>query len=1837
MSLPPDSQCVATIDAAEQPLSVQLNSPSLFTATLQDDFGNNPNKVFDVVVSVVELPAHGQLSLLGEDAAALNRTLTFASHFQFRELHRLQYSLNQNSRNESSDHFQLQFSYGHSVPVLLTLRICLLPALFPLSLQVSPLEVTRGGVAHITTQHLLLMSSREEKKGALLFRVISGPQHGSILNEHSDDMQVSQFSHAEVVTDDIVYESSSSSTHAEDTVVLEVCSALGCLEQATLPISIYPANVTVQNATIRIDEGALHQFSFQDFNISYPPTYTIRLNVHKQPDHGSLFIRLSGSTDIVANYFTPNDINQGRLFYNNSEREHRHDNFEVHVYAQGEGNEEEVLGFVMRIVLNCVNNHPPEAVVASEGLTVVQGSSVLIPSSILSAHDFDVCSEDRDLMWSVPPFLPILGYLYLDSDPGIKRNINWTEGDIQDNRLYYRNTNPTQSVDIILLTVSDGEREVTDHVRVHVVSVAFIRYPNLEDFSLDEGDSKRITYQHLRYFADNHDSLTDSNFLVTITRLPEHGQLSLDGKELLVNDSFSQDQINSSWLEYTHDHSNNFTDSFAINLTVPIRQDAYQDEFTIKIFPVDDDPPVAILSDPMFVVELERVKIDSRIIQIVDTDTITKADKNRVVCQLLQPLTRGRLEKERFGNLNNHTLNFTKFDLESETANLWYRHLSSPDLRPDQLVFNLTDGTNRQPEIYNLTIIVLPQKVPLKLGRLTVTENEMAFLTPEEIMVTHPYLATVGGVIRLKNNSVPLHGDLVTISTSGMITGRGLRSFTSEQLANGSIAYVHNGNESLHDSFQFQYTAREPAHNNRMSDFVTFHIDVTPVNDQPPLIADNMTTLRLWATDTVLLDHTYLSVSDRDSPPSKLNFTFQLENVGGYLALANDTSTHIHWFTQADVLAHRVMFRHYDGPVGRLTYSVTDGDHTATGLISIIADTLALECDTSMWQTIQLQFLGSTNVTSTHLHCTFSDGRSDREVTFRVSNSRVGHFEVDSETKSDFTSTDISAGLVQYVHSETGYWLETEQLSVSVTSSPAVPADNLPLLVRVQYPQPSPHSQLAVNSVLTISEGSTCSIDDSVLDGRNLRYEAWVGLQTLDVAPTDLEILYKVLSGPQHGNLTLRAGPALNFTQRDLAAASLSYTHDDSETLRDTVVLSVCVRYGANLLWGPLEEKLEIAVTPHNDQPPHLVTTTLEKRLVMGFPTSLSVHDLQVVDADTSSDQIHLTLLSLPSNTDLLLNNSVLAPNTTFPQDAINHNWITLDPFSVGTSTFQFVFTDGVVAGVSAEFVLVVEEHTLSLSSVELITYLQNETLGTELTGKHLNTSTNGHRIQTLFTVLHPPTYGRVMMGGAEVQLFTQVDVDQRRVSYVPHRQAQNHRDNFSLLVNNSGLVLSVDMQVRVLAWGQASQTSSISFTLNQQGLVPQPLPPDLLILTELEREIGRPPTIKLLRKPRFGHLDRRIRMSPDIQQVWSNIEDFQFDDLENGLIVYVWDYAESLPNLTVTDSFSVLVWAEDMQPGEATVTLTLTRPPGHTVMPPTPSATPTSHETSNSSVSATTVASNPSTGSGFPVYTLIPIIGIILFLMLLILVVVIFCLSQQKRIKNKWVPAMSHPRHPSPTPWAPQTPQMPLQVTHYDFDPSALPGGENDHHNSDTSSGFSEPECSPRHTPIRSVYSPHPLGPPYHLQHSRSRMRSNVSITFSSRHSATSELSLDDNSMLHSSVSQYAPHRVSTHTPIPLPVRPASHTAFNRPSGPSGLVGLDSGLASLDGRTIERSLPHSLGQEEVQQLDAHKSQQDYSTKQREMVSDWAVGSALSDLSDPNLQRLFRDAKPVLKKEEYWV
>ncbi len=130
-----------------------------------------------------------------------------------------------------------------------------------------------------------------------------------------------------------------------------------------------------------------------------------------------------------------------------------------------------------------------------------------------------------------------------------------------------------------------------------------------------------------------------------------------------------------------------------------------------------------------------------------------------------------------------------------------------------------------------------------------------------------------------------------------------------------------------------------------------------------------------------------------------------------------------------------------------------------------------------------------------------------------------------------------------------------------------------------------------------------------------------------DTAPGSM--VYTVVTGPTNGTLRVGAAVASLFTQADLAAGRVTYTHNGSETTSDSFVFQLSD--GDTNTVQPLPGTFSISVLPINDAPV-LQTTNPELLIPAGTPRviALTVNQLSATDVDTLPTQLVYTLLSNP-------------------------------------------------------------------------------------------------------------------------------------------------------------------------------------------------------------------------------------------------------------------------------------------------------------------------------------------------------------------------------------------------------------------------------------------------------------------------------------------------------------------------------------------------------------------------------------------------------------------------------
>ncbi|MEM8672094.1 MAG: DUF2341 domain-containing protein, partial [Planctomycetota bacterium] len=221
---------------------------------------------------------------------------------------------------------------------------------------------------------------------------------------------------------------------------------------------------------------------------------------------------------------------------------------------------------------------------------------------------------------------------------------------------------------------------------------------------------------------------------------------------------------------------------------------------------------------------------------------------------------------------------------------------------------------------------------------------------------------------------------------------------------------------------------------------------------------------------------------------------------------------------------------------------------------------------------------------------------------------------------------------------------------------------------------------IATNTGATFNEGSTGNVLTTAM------------LNEGDVDDSGAGLVYTVTDVTDNGTLTLSGFGTLGlndtFTQADIDAGNLSYTHDGSETTGDAFSFSLADggEDGVSAAAGTFS----LTITPINDE--ESLDTNAGLTLDEGTAGTITSAELLASDNDNTTSQLVYTVDVTPTNGELSLNWVTLSATDTFTQADIDAGLIRYrhDGGETTSDTFEFTVDDGTGSTTSATFTLTV-------------------------------------------------------------------------------------------------------------------------------------------------------------------------------------------------------------------------------------------------------------------------------------------------------------------------------------------------------------------------------------------------------------------------------------------------------------------------------------------------------------------------------------------------------------------
>ena len=1709
----PTEDCIADLDAVDPSLTVPISRDPFISIEIYDEHGIDTDRLWNMVLRIAQYPTHGRL-LKGDGEEPITEfTLSDLTNqlVRYRFLNR--------TDPATTDMFHVEISYGNSIPVVVPFHVCIDPVPTPVQVIIRSISLATSTSVLIDNGTFQAENSRGRGGDAITYSIIHQPQWGRVVNQTNHTLTT--FTQAAIDQNTIFYQhlNQSSSSTLKDYFIFTLCTPYVCRGQYNATVTFSITNLTVYNHGLRVDEGG-RAYITKDRLDAVAPQGDVRIHIMRQPSRGQLF--LSGGGDFLypdPKFFDTQDIARRAVWYEHSGTESLEDSFTFSVTA---ANLERTSG-VFSITVNPINNKLP--LLSSKEFYVIAKTTYNITCEDLFAFDEDSDVDSSTLRYSVT-IGPVHGVIHFRNDTSREQSLSvWYERDVRQGLLAYTNTaeltHNREILEILAIDIYDRNQYKPQIVTIHINEITLtVTETSLE---VTEGGEGTIGRDNLIAESNGDDSITDSDLKFHLTLLPRNGNLTLRGRPVT---NFTQADLFSSGLVYRHDHSNTVFDKFNYSVTIAQHDTMKTGTLEINISPIDDDPPTLIFHHkPLFVIEGGEINIISDYIEVIDFDTdMTLATQtNQIQFQIISGPRHGEVKRRQgaAGNKFRTTEVFTLYEVNLYAVRFESHHEQGDDMWYDSFLVNLTDGDNTHDTPYNFSFIILPDIVSVKATPFRVPEGGSVVLPSDTIVALHPYLTTQLGCISV--HDPPKNGTLYNSATGQM----NISEFTTADLVQGHIEYHHNDAEKEKDRLTFTYGAHQPVNPDgvtqpgyfpdrflRTSDVVSLEILVETVNDRDPVVRSN-NTLVMWAEDCAFLSVRHLDVFDADTPDSKLIYTFNF-TFDAYISHINDSnSIMIDSFTQEDVVNSIIKLFHRSGDVGIMYYTVTDGKFSVSSLLRI--ETHRLEIVVLNNNPLNVSMEGMVLITSDALKVRRSNTNStiplcyfDETVEF-IFEAKYGAIIVNGSTNTtNFTDLDITRGLVYYQHTRPDLWEPLEILKLKAKAQ-LTKFKEIYLNITINLPS-EPNSPLAVHKPLLVDEGGQACLNESILDARNVRYNATK--ETFNNTLTSWFHFY--ISETSHGEILVNGKPPRKHpvivSQDQIANGSVCYRNFGDESPEVLIEFSVIIFDSDGYhRGGDTDLILEVFVTLLNDEAPIVVSSNLVMTVVEGFSSCIRNDSLLVYDEDNPATDLVFTVINLPPGGQLWFGGErLLQENDNFTQAMVNEGKLSFKALDIGMWKTLLSFTDGKFLN-QTNFTVEIDEHFIKVERTEVLRYSQNEN-GAHLTPKHVVVSTNGNVNDTVYYLVERPQNGELK--GLTRDGFTQNDLQLGRVLYAPTNY-KAHSDSFKLDVRNREAEnQTITIEVRVGIWGQIRQNKELDFdNVDDRSL---PLPKNLLRLSNLQILLQRPPKILITQQPRLGFLEVKIPTSSFQLQRRSTISRsdlvFSYDFLDYEWVYYTWNATNvSLIDTdeAVNDSFSVLVEGyEGIQPGEATIALCIKNPP-----PLSPERVPPVNESpipSETTNFPTPFQEDEEGSGGFPNYALLPILGVFLCLLLIIVVVIYICITQQGRIRKRWQPRMPGNHWNQP----PQNFSLQPSTNLYDIEPSSRTEAvTNLSEMVDHGTEYPEVHSSlSRHSP-QSRYSPlvshHQL---YHHQRHmiprpRSR-RSNVSVSYS--HHPSSEVTLD-------------------------------------------------------------------------------------------------------------------------------
>ncbi|XP_068440165.1 FRAS1-related extracellular matrix protein 2b [Clinocottus analis] len=916
------------------------------------------------------------------------------------------------------------------------------------------------------------------------------------------------------------------------------------------PVDNTPPQIT--NSGFTVFERGIHIFTSDELDTTDTDTDSkqISFTITQPPLHGQIQFTFSDITR--GDSFSLEDIGNGRISYTHNGDESTVDFIQIDV-SDGI----HIVPITIQISVKPIDDETPTinlpAGTIGSFIDVLENGATEITSNVIQGRDED--TDDLRLTFIVED-PPSLGEILVKGVP----SGTFTQADVINGVVVYAHTSGeiglTTKEDFFNLTLTDmsdewtvGGNKITG-VRVHVTILPLdSQAPQVfvgPQFSVVEGAKNVIQILHVR--ADDADTSNDQ-LLCTIIVQPTSGYVenispapgsekSRSGTAISAFTIKDIRQNNIYYVQSIHKGVEPVEDRFTFRCSDGINF-SERHFFPISIIPSNDEKPEIYMRE-FVVMEGMNIVIDTPILNGVDADLpsdqltfiITKSPKHGFI---LNQLTTGTIPAS----------NFT-LDQIREASSIVYEHDDS-ETTEDSFDIVLTDGKFRVEKTVIVMIIPVDDETPrmaindgleIEIGDVKVINSNVLKATDlDSEDETLTYIVRYG----------PSQGNLQRV-TSGTFQNITVGvNFTQNEVDQGLIVYIHNGQEGIRDLIKFDVTDGI----NPLIDRY-FYVTVGGIDMVFPDVISKGVSLKEGGRVTLTTD--LLSTSDLNSPDEHLVFTITRAPIRGHLECTDTPGMPISSFTQLQLAGNKVYYIHTSDDEVKMDsfeFEVTDGYNPVFRTFRVsITD---VDNKKPVVTVHSLVVTEGENKLITPFELTVEDRDTvDRLLKFTVTQIPVHGRLLFNNTRAvtSFTKQDLNENMISYKHDGT----ESAEDSFSFTVTDGTHTDFY-IFPNTVFETRKP--QMMKISVLPVDNGVPQIVVNKgaptlrVLENGHLGFV--ITSKTLKAEDRDSiqnSVTFRITVAPEHGYLiNLGRGNAtiITFTQAEIDDMNICYVLRDGD------------------------------------------------------------------------------------------------------------------------------------------------------------------------------------------------------------------------------------------------------------------------------------------------------------------------------------------------------------------------------------------------------------------------------------------------------------------------------------------------------------------------------------------------------------------------------------------------------------------------------------------------------------------------------------------------------------------